>query len=105
MYIQSDILTMTFFRPFQKVTKHLFFNLIPWMGATLWGPDLRNCLPLRLLPQPTHLHGSASCSSYFVLLTYLDIYQNEHEVMKYINNAYHIYPLYAAVGYRFSPDV
>ena len=75
MCIQSVILTLTFFRPFQKVTKNfdavdvhpicyfdldilstfqkgheknLFFNLIPWMGATLCGPDLRNVLPFTL---------------------------------------------------------
>ena len=49
MCMQSVTLTLTFFRPFQKVTKNLyFFKLIPWMGATLWGPDLGNCLPFIL---------------------------------------------------------
>ena len=28
--------------------KLLFFNLRPWMGATLWEPDLRNFLPFTL---------------------------------------------------------
>ena len=37
-----------FFNLSKRSRKHLFFNLIPWMDATLWGPDLRNCLPFTL---------------------------------------------------------